>query len=381
MRSLSLLALALAALALLPLSPLRVGGRGGVRAVTPDPAGAPSADASGAVAPLTALGTAHAREAAAPTARAGRRTVRLRAVDAASGAPLVGAEVLSWSAPCGVLPDDRPARRVTPCAADGRWSGTVAPDTPLVVRAPDHAPRDVGGLEPGPDGVVVAALLPSHRRTVELRVVDEDGAPVAGARLEREDRAGPSAGHPALADGAGRLRVRLAGAGPSLRFAGTVRAEGFCPRAFSALSTGSGRLVVQPTPGGASPGADGTLVLERAGTVEGTVRDAGGRPLGGVRVLLARAGESSSDGTRGAREARACGTPGGQRWCATTDRTGRFRVDDVPLEARLVRRLEGLEGATGRHVEPDEACRLELAPRSRAAWYDWVVGQEGSTGS
>jgi len=143
------------------------------------------------------------------------------------------------------------------------------------------------------DGTPLELTLSSREPEVQGRVVDTDGLPVAGASLGR-----------AASDEQGRFRLPVADAGSAKV---VVTHPSYAPR-----SEDLGK-----------PGADEALVvLDSGGTIEGTVTDADGKPVAGVRVASDTPGRTAVSGVG-----------------------GRYRIEHLPLGPNWMRR-QGL-GAIG----------------------------------
>src|SRR5450631_293790 len=139
---------------------------------------------------------------------------------------------------------------------------------------------------------------------IDGRVVDEGGAPIEGARVAAAGGADDStAGLYALTDGAGAFSLALP--------AGHYR--------LTASAPGHGGARAEVDVRGGAPSAAIALRLPRAeATLEGLVRDTGGRPLGRAR-LLAWPRESAMGGRSD--------PPIG---AASADVGGHFRMADLP---------------------------------------------------
>lgn len=261
-----------------------------------------------------------------------------RLTDRATGRPIAGAEL-------GFGEVERTARglgygldETARTDADGRFrlrlrrgEWAVQPQVPgygLEIGEDDEADLFRVGAEPVVFDVALVAVAapetaaapppPAGAGAVSGRVVDEAGAPVAGAAVAVADRE-------AVTDGEGRFLVAgLPPGGHAVRYA----APGFAP-AFA------GPVVVRD---GAVADA-GELVLPRTGlTVSGGVTDVEDVPVAGARVT---AWFSLPDGP-------------GYSVATTTDREGRYVLSGPSVERARV----GLQvAATGYRIERDE---LEL---------------------
>ena len=144
---------------------------------------------------------------------------------------------------------------------------------------------------------------------LEGRVVDDSGAPLEGARVGAAGGADDSAaGLYAVSDGAGSFSIAL----PAGHYRLTASAPG-----HAAAGT-----EVDVRPG--VPSAPIALRLARAeASLEGLVRDTGGRPLGRAR-LLAWPGDGAQRGGGGGGSATPIGT-------TSADVGGHFRMADLPV--------------------------------------------------
>jgi len=142
---------------------------------------------------------------------------------------------------------------------------------------------------------------------LEGRVVDDSGAPLEGARVSASGGADDSAsGLYAVSDGAGSFSIAL----PAGHYRLTASAPGHA-------AAGAEAEVRQGAPSAAI-----ALRLARAeATLEGLVRDTGGRPLGRARLLA-----WTADGAQGGGGSSA--TPIGT---TSADVGGHFRMADLPV--------------------------------------------------
>jgi Carboxypeptidase regulatory-like domain len=193
------------------------------------------------------------------------RAVAGRVIDAATRLPVAGARV---EASC---------RAATRSAADGSFRLGLGPrETEVEAWAPGYLVSNLSLRDPGALGPFTLALQPAVE--LALRVVDEAGAPVAGARIQAVPTAsgtgqgGP--GMPGLAatsgpDGTARLATR---AGTLYEL--TAERDGFAP--------GSKR--VRP-PAGPTAGPT-ILVLTRGVTLIGRLASEEGEPIPGGEVSI-----------------------------------------------------------------------------------------------
>lgn len=167
--------------------------------------------------------------------------------------------------------------------ADGRYAVPAAGREHLRVHA-DAAgflPRALA-VEPGDLAAGQAPELVLQAAAAAVgRVVDGEGTPLAGARLEAVPEAGPgpgTAGRPegapshAWSDDAGRFE--LARLRPSLAYRVAARRSGFAALVLPGVTPSARR----------APTDLGTLVLHPGARLEGRVTDLRGRPLEGAEV-------------------------------------------------------------------------------------------------
>ncbi|HKE02169.1 MAG TPA: carboxypeptidase-like regulatory domain-containing protein, partial [Planctomycetota bacterium] len=168
----------------------------------------------------------------------------------------------------------------------------------LVADAPEHATTESGPLPVGPD-TVDAVLQLDAGVAWSGRLVDEQGAPVAGARVylpeisRASGRARGLRGEPVATDARGAFE--LANVSPSVHSLVVVRAD-FAP-AVVRVGESSDRAAKRDL---------GELRLAASGALRGQVLDARGFPVPGAVVTLAGAqtiaavaprGETAADGT------------------------------------------------------------------------------------
>jgi protocatechuate 3,4-dioxygenase beta subunit len=226
-------------------------------------------------------------------------------------------------------------------AADGHGHGLAAPLEPAG-GAGGAGRADVGAWDGGASAAAAPAALEDG---VRGRVLDENGAPIEGARVVVSD-------HPSLpldfargstaaflrrfaatsdADGV----FRVAGPAPGAPLCVSARASGYAP--FSADAVAAPRTGAELEP----------IVLQRGAILVGIVLDADGRPVGGARltVLDPAAPARLPDGPRSAD--------------AHTRDDGRFRLDElacgpwrilVSAERHPARVFDGVAGVPGAEV-------------------------------
>ena len=253
-------------------------------------------------------------------------TCRGRILDAVTGEPVAGASVrtlggtdfamMAWG---GTGAES---------LADGTYELTGVPLGATLVHAnhPDYV-TEINPLQqlfmrsgeeesifpPGSREVAIDVRLQPAAR-VAGRVVDQEGAPVAGARVEQE------------ADANAMAIALVLGSEP--RFAITDRDGRFT---MGGLSPGKEvKLVARhrdyaaPAPLAVQPPRDGLRITLRPGTlVEGTVTNATGEPLAGVRVAFALEADTTSGPFPGA-------AAGSSTRPTLTDDRGRFVLRNIP---------------------------------------------------
>jgi protocatechuate 3,4-dioxygenase beta subunit len=201
------------------------------------------------------------------------------------------------------------------------------------------------------------------RSAIEGKVTDEEGRPIARARVacrRREDsasgRSGPSAPQPVGAwDGPlaysgpdGSYRISGAEPGPSELLASAL---GFAPRRVE-LEPGSGVLRAD-------------LVLERGGAVEGRVLDSYGAAIPGAEVAaLDRTGAAGPDADVSEFIERMTLLKSPSLASTRSGADGRFRLDHLPgRPLTIAARAEGHEAAALASIEPGSTEVALVLPR------------------
>ena len=210
-----------------------------------------------------------------------------------------------------------PAADPEPATGSVSDSGPAAqPVTPRLSR-PSAIDDDVVSLVPAAS--TPRAAVTGSPQPVWFRVVRRDGEPVGGVLVTLLDDHGQEADATKTAtDGGGELRAPHGG-----WFLMIASAEGFQPRAVT--------LAVDEQP------VEIALLLPRSATVAGTVREDGGAPAAGTRVVAFQEGEVVDE--------------------LVTDRDGGYRFDDlaegvyalsaVGVRGSAVGRVTLSEGADG----------------------------------
>jgi len=201
-----------------------------------------------------------------------------------------------------------------------RFAATPVGTVTLTARGEGWAPLTVrgvtvvdGGDSPGGEGPVDLGTLTLVRGVrIEGRVIDPEGLPLAGARVEprvdRRRRLAPAVTgvEPVATDASGRFSIAdlVAGAVRDLTF----RADGYLPRTMRAVRAPTEPLL--------------EVVLRPAASVRGRVMDGDGRPIEAAKVSIDR-----SDDLPGVAQAEAAG-PGGSA-NAVTDAEGRYVLEGL----------------------------------------------------
>ncbi len=237
--------------------------------------------------------------------------------------------------------------RSTASDANGRF---LLADLPagrfrLELSAPTRVPirRSPVSIDPGKTvdlgRLVMAAGVPT-----EGRVLDTEGQPLAGARVEARQADGTVAAvFAALASDDGGFKMFLP--------RGVFTVSAHAPRRAPEIRDG---VVIEP---GHPPG-DLELRLDRAdGSVGGTVRDPNGRPAVSARVLAfpLRGGQATPDAG-----APPSGTSRPLLSASSTDHTGRFRLTGVPRQPFLVEVRHPAWPARSAVATPGQDLYIEL---------------------
>jgi len=240
---------------------------------------------------------------------------------------------------------------------EGRGDGTFVWEAPpkgkqrIFVHAEGYALASLGELDLGASTSVVAELEPGL--AVRGVVVDENGAPVAGALVISEADAPTDGLFFADAELAFWLPIQTRSA-PDGRF----QLEHLTPRSHVLRVTAPGLAPawvpnVAAVPGG--PGPELLVRMIRGGTVEGRVTDATGGPEVGMELVVI-----AMDQTERARMSFAV---------TRTDADGTYRVEHLPLETMIVVLLRDEDRPDVRPIEvrPDAVVRADfVAPHSGA---------------
>jgi large repetitive protein len=237
--------------------------------------------------------------------------------------------------------------RSTASDGNGRF---LLPDLPagsfrLELNAPTRLPVRRGPLliEPGKTVDLGRMVLASGVAT-QGRVLDAEGSPLAGARVEARPMDGiGSTVFAALTGEDGTFKVFL----PRGLFSISAHASRRAPEVRDAVSVEPGR-----------PPTDLELRLQRAdASLAGVVRDPQGRPAASARVLAfpLRSGQMAPD----------AGAPGGAGRAtllaaSSTDRSGRFRLTGVPRQPFLVEIRHPAWPARSAVATPGQELYVEL---------------------
>jgi RNA polymerase sigma factor (sigma-70 family) len=229
------------------------------------------------------------------------RTVFGFVKDAITLAPIPGASVgVGW-----------PLRRATRSDAHGRFAipGWVDGDwTDIHVIAEGYGRQ---GRTVPREGEVEFALFPGD--VVTGRIVDHEGVPVTDALVSAVASNGSGPGH--------EIDTRSCQSGPDGRFRLTSLRRDIGDHRLVVLSPGHAKLLFPFSPTEDGPGTIdlGDLTLPTARAIEGRILDGDGRPVAGVRIMIATPDAWKGFAPRyGDREER------------HTDDLGRFRFPDFP---------------------------------------------------
>jgi protocatechuate 3,4-dioxygenase beta subunit len=217
-----------------------------------------------------------------------------RVIDRA-GKPLTGAEAYLVESVDRLEQENARLKGETPDAVSGSDGSFTLEDLPqatplyLLVRASGHLPAGVRGIHIPIRKPLSVRLEPAA--TLNGRVLDEQGAPVAGARVvltwqpaapENPERpAGAPVERSAVADPEGHFDIRDAPAGP-VRLA--VSARGY-------LSLEGFQTVVPQS----DPIQELTLTLGKGAVLAGRISTTAGQPVSGARISAEGASEMSDD--------------------------------------------------------------------------------------
>lgn len=259
-----------------------------------------------------------------------------RVTDAATGAPLSGAEL-------GVEPA---LGRTVRTGADGRYrfQGFPAPgERTLYARAPGYAEqaRSVRSVAPDADGHLVIDFALQRGAVATGRFLDANDQPVPGARVAAVGRHPPE---PSLrvthsvftrSDADGHFRLDALAAGGAYELAVRKAGHGHYALPSPRLAPADGPLDL------------GTIVLPRAGRVSGRVLDEHGTPLPDVDVSLSGSmpGRSADTGVG------LVGAPFLNTRRTRSTAEGRFHFADVPGGRWLVTVRHGFGGGATRTLE------------------------------
>lgn len=297
------------------------------------------------------------------------------------GAPVEGAVItVAESGTPARWPRDGDAPPSTSSDAEGSFTVRgLAPGDLVNLHAehPDYVANDVQAT--AGDGAEVAIVLAPASR-LEGRIVDADGAPVAGAAvLATVDHAAVSRGGAAFA---GRRTLGSARSDDDGHF--VVRGVEPCRMRLQALAPGFLPVAtdVEVTEGEVL--ADLELVLDRGAAVEGTVRDADGLPVAGAQVAaVVDSGDLASRLQTPVAVADADGryrltglAPG--RWTLRAEHPDHVRAEarlevrpgDNTLDLRLGRGVEVAGQALDAAGEPVAGARVSLVAESEARAFD-----------
>lgn len=205
------------------------------------------------------------------------------------GKPAAGAEVVAQG-PAGSAHDRS--------GATGGYSIEVRPGTVRVVARLGDLAGEAPGTVSIPPGETVRRVnvVLAGASAIDGRVTRaKTGVPVKGAEVELRSGQGDDAPHRSTTDDAGAFSFRPLAPG---RYSVRVQADGFAEARKEGLQLSSGeRFLVD-------------VALTGLGSVAGTVRDGGGRPIAGARVKRNYGGPFDP--------------------LVTTDARGAYRLDDLP---------------------------------------------------
>ncbi len=134
------------------------------------------------------------------------------------------------------------------------------------------------------------------------------------------------------------------------------------------------------------PEAGGTItkdvVLTSAGSVAGVVRNGKGVPVPGARVRTRSAPEGPGGGRGGMRAMFRQFMPGASNAVVLTDEEGRYRIDSVPSDERMVVEAEADEFVPGESepftVKPGEVVAADVTVQGGATLRGRVIGDHGA---
>jgi protocatechuate 3,4-dioxygenase beta subunit len=283
-------------------------------------------------------------------------SLRGRVVDGANGTPLAGRRV--WlRGPSGML-GARSAR-------DGRYELVGLPPQryTVIVDDPDHVRFERGDVHLMSGVATSLDIALVRAATLDGRVLDEQGVPVAGAstRLSAAgQRPEPWAGleSPGVASRSGPDgRFRLARVRPGPRQILQVSHPEFAGSTISGLTLSAGLR-----------GPEVVVVLRRGLSLRGVVKNESGHPVAGAQVSAASEQGPMSFGRGGAmvRVNRAGGDEGARQRRAETGADGRFELRGLTAGAMTVRvTAPGLASVEREGIKPEdqpEPLEITLGP-------------------
>ncbi len=204
-----------------------------------------------------------------------------------------------WAALSGGDETDRPTE------VAGGATPTESSPTEAASRAPRRHTRGSDGAGAEMDGATVLPRSPPGQLVLHV-IADEDDEPIRGARIEwifDDDRP------PATTDELGDVTLEVPMADEHPNEADTWIEVGAPGRAAESVHVTVAAGAVQRE----------TVHLEIAFSVSGTVRDTTGQAIAGAQIV-------AGDGM-------VCITPAPEIATATSDASGRFRLDGLPLDA------------------------------------------------